>query len=136
MILIDNLFSIDNLFFCQYCILYTVITARKRSLRRLCFHRYLSVHMGRGSGPLHAGIHTPSGRHPLGRHNLLGRHPPGRHPPRIRSTSGRYASHWNAILFKIFFTIFITSTFSRNVGSVCSASGDEAQGTVEEGRNH
>ena len=35
-----------------------IITACKRSLRRLCFHRCLSVHRG-VSAPLHAGIHPP-----------------------------------------------------------------------------
>ena len=58
-----------------------VITARKRSLRRLCFHRYLSVHGGRVSAPLHAGIYTPRtrGRHPLGADppRTRCRHPPG-----------------------------------------------------------
>ena len=42
------------------------------------------------SAPLHAGIHTPPGQTP-----------PGQTPPvhaGIRSTSGRYASHWNAFL--------------------------------------
>ena len=49
----------------------TVFTARKQSLRRLCFHRCLSVHRG-VSSPLHAGIHThtpgqtPPGQTPLG----------------------------------------------------------------------
>ena len=100
-------------------------TISKRSLRRLCFHRCLSVHGGL-SAPLHAGIHPPRtrGRHPpradpLGRHtpsplgrHPLGRHPPGRHPPSrhplcavhagILSTSGRYESHWNAFLFNRF----------------------------------
>ena len=47
-----------------------VITARKRSLRRLCFHRCLSDHSGGVSAPLHAGIHH------------LGRHPPGQTSPR------------------------------------------------------
>ena len=51
---------------------------------------HLSVILSTGGGhlvsaPLHAGIHTPLGRHPLGRHPLgrhpLGRHPLGRHPP-------------------------------------------------------
>ena len=123
---------------------YVIVTARKRSFRRLCFHRCLSVcPRGGVSAPLHAGIHpprtrgrhpppwdqrqTPLGRHPPGRHpwadtphpgtrgrppwadTPLGRHPPGQTPPGqtppctvhagIRSTSGRYASHWNAFLF-------------------------------------
>ena len=81
------------------------------------------------SVPLHDGMHSrgrhPLGRHPpadtpLGRHSLdrhsPGQTPPGRHPPPrqtpfpgrhprcavhagIRSTSGRYASHWNGILY-------------------------------------
>ena len=60
-------------------------TTRKQSLRRLCFHRCLSVHRG----------------------EYLGRYPPGQvHPPAtvhagIRSTSGWYASHWNAFLLNI-----------------------------------
>ena len=48
------------------------ITARKRSLRKLCFHMCLSVHRG-GCPPVGLGG-LP---HPL----PLGRHPPGRHPP-------------------------------------------------------
>ena len=35
-----------------------MITARKRSLRRLCFYTCHSVHRG-VSAPVHAGIHTP-----------------------------------------------------------------------------
>ena len=50
------------------------ITARKRSLRRLCFHRCLSVHREGVSAPLHAGIHPSPG--------TRGRHPPpGQTPP-------------------------------------------------------
>ena len=57
----------------------SIFTARKRTLRRLCFHRCLSVHRGEGvSAPLHAGIH-PLGRHPPGRHPL------GRHTPALPS---------------------------------------------------
>ena len=50
-----------------------VITARKRSLRRLCFHRCLSVHSGEGV--------------------LRGR--------RDGHCRGRYVSCWNAFLFGI-----------------------------------
>ena len=83
--------------------------------------------------PQRGGVHSP-GRHPLDRHPqpradtptlpgqtppTLGRHSPGRHPPPnacwdthtpypvhagIRSTRGRYASHWNAFLFENFVT--------------------------------
>ena len=100
------------------------ITARKRSLRRLSFHRCLSP-MGGGSGPLHAGT-PPLVRHPHGQTppwpdiplarlpwpdppvdgqtSPLGRHPLGWQPPcavhaGIRSTRGQYASHWNAFFF-------------------------------------
>ena len=53
---------------------FLLFTARKRSLRRLCLHRCLSIHKGGGeSAPLHAGIHKT----PLG----PGRHPPGADTP-------------------------------------------------------
>ena len=117
---------------------YIIFTARKRILQRLCFHRYLSVHRGRGMGCLphcilgytpldrhllgqthppwadtclgrHLPNRRPLDRHPLDRHPL-GQTPPGQTPPvqtppsctvhaRMRSTSGRYASHWNVFLF-------------------------------------
>ena len=81
-----------------------IFTTRKRSLRRLCFHRFLPVHRG-VSAPLHAGIHT-----------LPGQTPPRETPPwavhaEIWSTSGRYASHWNAFLslmFSVYSLIFFT----------------------------
>ena len=39
-----------------------IVTARKRSLRRLCFHRCLSVHGGRGgSRSLSRGVSIPGG---------------------------------------------------------------------------
>ena len=63
-------------------IYFAFFTARKRSLRRLCFHRCLSVHRGRGlSAPLHAGIHTPLP--PWDQRQTPP--PPGRHPPPQRS---------------------------------------------------
>ena len=80
-----------------------IFTARKRSLRRLCFHRCLSVHRGGCLPVVLGGVSaTPPGQTPptwtdtthLGRHHPwadtpppLGRHPPGRqfpmgrHPP-------------------------------------------------------
>ena len=70
-----------------------IITARKQSVRRLCFHRRLSVHRrvsAFGPGRVSA-THTtphpgqtplPLGRHPPGQTPLLGKHPHlGRHPP-------------------------------------------------------
>ena len=60
--------------------------------------------------------HLPEQTPPLSRHPPGSRHspPPSRHPPRadtpwhgacweVRSTRGRYASYWNAILFQQFF---------------------------------
>ena len=86
-----------------------VITVRKRSLGQGNFFTPVcdSVHGGGVvSAPLHAGIHPPPrtrGRHPP---MTRGRHPPGPEadtpPPgdyRIGSTSGRYASYWNAFLY-------------------------------------
>ena len=59
-----------------------IFTARKRSLRRLCFHRCLSVH----------GESTWAG-------TPRQVHPPATVHAGIRSTSGWYASHCNAFLF-------------------------------------
>ena len=112
---------------------YVIVTARKRSFRRLCFHRCLSVHGGgclphymlgythpgpeadtphpgtRGRPPWadtpQADTPHPGTRgRPPWADTPLGRHPRADTPPctvhaGIRSTSGRYASHWNAFLF-------------------------------------
>ena len=48
--------------------------------------------------PVHAGIHTPCPMH-------AGIHPPSRYHG-IRSTSGLYASHWNAFFSKFSFKFF------------------------------
>ena len=96
------------------------ITARKRSLRRLCFHRCLSTGWGSTwAGTPQAG--TPPGRDsprqvpphlagtlPPGQVHPLGRYTPSRagtplatvHSG-VRSTSGRYASHWNAFFVPV-----------------------------------
>ena len=87
---------------------FLVITARKQSLRRLCFYTCLSVILF----CLSACWDTPPRKQtpPSG-----SRHPPqeantpagSRHPPlrsacwEIRPTSGRYAYYWNAYLFSI-----------------------------------
>ena len=79
-----------------------IFTARKRSLRRLCFYTCLSVHGGGGVCPIACWDTTPLGRHhPPGQTHPSARHPPFAVHAGIRSTSGRYASHWNAILFNI-----------------------------------
>ena len=72
-----------------------IFTARKRSLRRLCFYTCLSVILFTGgwSAPVHAGMHTPRSRYP----------PRSSSCWEIRATSGRYASYWNAYLFKLYF---------------------------------
>ena len=88
---------------------FSTFTARKGSLRRLCFHRCLSVH--RGCLPIACWDTPPQtrGRHPPGRHrpSPLGRHPPWTDTPLGRHLHSAcwdmvnkrwYASHWNAFL--------------------------------------
>ena len=94
-----------------------IFTARKWSLRRLCFYTCLSVHSGGSTwagAPSSRQVHPPAGI-PLGRYTPPPKqvqpsagappgqvHPPGRYTPpeqvhpQGRSTSGWYASHWNA----------------------------------------
>ena len=51
---------------------------------------------------MHAGIHTPLGRHPPA-HTPVDRHPPADTPWADTPgghCSGRYASYWNAFLFE------------------------------------
>ena len=80
-----------------------IFTARKLSLRRLCFYLSVShsVHRGEVPGQIPPGrytppwqVHTPLAGTPLGRYTPP---PPGQGHPQavhagIRSTSGRYAS--------------------------------------------
>ena len=65
----------------------SIITARKRSLRRFCFHRCLSVHRG-GLGSLSGGSLSWEGvsvrETPPGRRPTLDRDPPDRDTPRQR----------------------------------------------------
>ena len=96
-----------------------IITAHKRSLGQGNIFRSVCQEFcpqGGGSASVHAGILPPPEQGPP-----RDQAPPQiRHPPRpgtpldqtpppsrtcweIRSTSGRYASYWNAILFGIFF---------------------------------
>ena len=64
---------------CQF--LGIIITAPKRSLRRLCFHRCLSVHRGVYlPDPLYPWADTPSPTRQTPPGQTPGR-PPGRHPP-------------------------------------------------------
>ena len=113
---IDYLISLNalNVFLLLFVHIFTTtnytdthfITARKRSLGQgniftpVCH----SVHRGVLPQCMLGYHHPPRTRHPPGAD------PPGtRHPPpeqsracwEIRSTSGRYASYWNAILFKV-----------------------------------
>ena len=75
-----------------------IITAGKRSLGQgNSFHRCLSVHHGGGvsaSGSRGMSASGSLGPHPPGTHSLDTPHPPP------RSTSGWYASYWNAFLFR------------------------------------
>ena len=90
-------------------------------LRRLCFYRLLSVHRGGGSASVHAGIPHPPEQtppweqtHPTGSRHPPGADPPGAdtpreqtppeqtpRPPRYGHCCGRYASYWNAFLFRV-----------------------------------
>ena len=81
-------------------LVFNIFTSCKQSLGRLCFHRSVCPRGG-GAVSQHAnkGADTLLGRHPPGRHPL-GRHPLAVHAG-IRSTSRRYASHWNAFLFTV-----------------------------------
>ena len=91
-----------------------IITARKRSLRRLCFYRCLVCPRGGGhvwQGGMHGrggmcgrGVCMAGGACMVeGMHGRRCAWQGARMPPRgydeIRSMSGRYASYWNAFLF-------------------------------------
>ena len=90
---------------CQYFGWWLIITACKRSLRRLCFDRCLSVHWG---SPCQA---PPAGRPPgtkthLARRPPAGRPPAGR-PPHRETSPGRACweirsnvKHWIEVDFK------------------------------------
>ena len=100
-----------------------IFTARKRSLRRLCFYTCVAVHR-EGA---YLGMYPPDQVHPPGPgtpwdqvHPQDQVHPPGPGtlplgpgtPPgssacwEIRATSGQYASYWNAFLFRIQNSLF------------------------------
>ena len=71
---------------------FVIFTARKRSLRRLCFYRCLSVHMGGVHGFFRGGPCVVfQGGHACFFFSFFGYN-------EIRSMSGRYASYWNAFL--------------------------------------
>ena len=84
----------------------SLFTARKRSLGQgNIFTSVCQKFCSQGTTPLHAGIPPQPGKDtPLGRQT-----PPGRQTPLHSacwekwSTSGRYASYWNAILFFLYF---------------------------------
>ena len=114
-------------FCCDFCLFESIITTRKRSLRRLCFYRCLSVHGGGRAchmtgghawwwGGMHARGHVcpggacMSGGAMRGRGGMRGR-------GYGRSMSGRYASYWNAFLFFQWFVHTDHFRIFRNVGS-------------------
>ena len=72
-----------------------IFTVRKRSLRRLCFHR--------GLPDRDPPDRDPCGQRPPGQRPPVDRDPPGQRPSGQRTvTSGRYASYWDTFLFFIF----------------------------------
>ena len=96
----------------------THFTARKRSLRRLCFHRCLSVHGGvfglcPGGSPLGGVVSIQGGLCPGGL--CPGDLCPGASRSRgvsVREmpntvTSGQYASYWNALLCYVDFCFVV-----------------------------
>ena len=77
-----------------------IFTARKRSLRRLCFYTCVSVHGGGGWCLLQGGL-LPEGCLLPGGACFQGGSAPGVEvwrPPHDGYCCGRYASHWNAFL--------------------------------------
>ena len=69
-----------------------LISASERSLRRLCFHRCLSVH---GGVLCPGGCLCPGGVSVQGETSRAG-------------TCGRYASYWNTFLFIVTFVSFVS----------------------------
>ena len=84
-----------------------VITARKRSLRRLCFYTCLSVHRGAGIPACLAGlqvglqVHTQEWGSPDPQTGGVSEHALRQTPLPTADgyCCGRYASYWNAFLF-------------------------------------
>ena len=103
----------------QYIVFH--FTARKRSLGQGNIFSSVCQEFcpWGGSASVHAGIPPPDKETPPGKEIPLARRPPCQDippPPRqtplhsacweIRSTSGRYASYWNAILLHLLYNIF------------------------------
>ena len=84
----------------------------QRSYGKVMFlHLSVILFTGVSATPTPGKTHPPLGRHPLGRHPPPCGHPTGQTPPctvhpGIRSTSGRYASYWNAYLFNFVWQFF------------------------------
>ena len=79
-------------------LLLAIVTVRKQSLRRLCFHRSCVSTGGGGCLPHCMLRYThPPGQAP----SLQADTPPCAVHAGIWSTSGQYASHWNAFLLLI-----------------------------------
>ena len=88
-----------SLIFCLSEIQYRLLPAATKLWPRKCFYRCVSVHRGGVCLSACWDAIPPDGGTPPG----PGRPPPDGEPPReadssIRSTSGRYASYWNAFL--------------------------------------
>ena len=122
---------------------FNVITARKRSLgqgsifRSVCQEFCPQCMLGYHTSPEQAPPWTrdpPDQAPPWSRPHQLSHTPPGADPPlgsrpplcsacwEIRSTSGRYASYWNAILFKIIYRSLYCKRRWISVRSQCNFS--------------
>ena len=93
---------------------FLIFTGRNEVVAKVIFlHLFVILFTG-GSASVHAGIPPPRSRHPKEQtppqSRPPGPDPPEQTPPReadssIRSTSGRYASYWNAFLFQYNFYV-------------------------------
>ena len=98
---------LHSLIFCAIDPSYNIFTARKQSLRRLCFYACLSFCSG-GGGLLHFMLgctpldqrqaSPPGSRHPLPQRSACWE---------IRTTNGRYASYWKAVLSVFTFCVYV-----------------------------
>ena len=121
-----------------------IFTTLKRSLRRLCFYTCLSFCSQRGCTPRGQSTSGQTPPAPSTKQTpSLGRYPPGKPPPTPSprppppkwALRDRYASYWNAFLFKSKFYVFyvfspqkIFSVFDRlylTMGQCCKPTCDK-----------
>ena len=78
----------------------------------MLLHLFVILFTGGGSASVHAGIVHPRSRHPIRSRHPPEQTPPGADTPPVADTPppeqadgyccGRYASYWNAFLFKMY----------------------------------